>query len=433
MSTFLMEGGFLCGVSIVATGAGSYFVWRKVLGFLFLPSQIVYAINQARIEDSRKAFLTLPGYNSKRVRIPVDGSKSELDAVILKSQIVNGKPKFLIHLNANGVCYEDKLEPLMLLQRDLSSRGYSCSMLGVNYRGVGGSSGSDSKGAADIVKDAVSAIMWVHTTNKVEFKDIILHGHSIGGAAAVLACGELLKRKLVDIPMELPFVFADRTFYDLGEIVNDKLLEGAFDMRAIGGIIVLNMSLFLIVGLLCVTGFPHVTYISTAISSLVSASVLLDATETWIPPSKLVKLISPVTKNPSLLIKVMLGVLLVIVGNAIAGAAWQLASTAFAAGYFLGKMNLLNGLAIKLVKFLGWDMNLKESWKLLDESRKLVTFHEHDQMIPTDLSLKQLALPQVIVQLKMQSMNPHMYEFLSENSAEKINVMNLLRSLFFDN
>jgi len=463
----------------LCAGAASWALWSRTLSLLLLPAQVVYAMRQAELEQQRKEFLdsnrlarrvTIPvsqpnnptgllrstwGAISKRLgraNVNEEGNEvsekgqgkmanvqlvCELDAVeILHPQVSSGdRVKYLVHMNANGVVYEDRLLRAHNLQKALSARGWLCNMLVFNFRGVGHSTGR-TLGAQSLVDDARAAIEYLLNKGVLE-QDILVHGHSIGGAAAVVACAQLKRSGKT----HTPFVFADRTFDSLLEVVRDKL-GGGFNMGPVGAAIFANLAMATL--LVARLGFGITT--PDTFGLVQATTLVLTAGMVWTSET----LTGPVWPFTSAIDRMRTKRLQAaatlatrgLKACAICGIMYSLAVSigpAFSyamlmsiGGYILGAQLLLNRLALSLVQFFGWDIDVGSAFKSLDSKSKLVAYHNNDEMIPMTASLsracdvtkdKSVALHGAQFQL-----SPHMNEVFSGSNGYRS--LDMLRPFF---
>lgn len=155
---------------------------KAIVPYLLLPAVSVSQQYADRHKQERDAYKHV---NSEFVRIPVgvDGDIN-LDAVVWlnkgakNSSRGEGHPRWILWLNTNGVCLEDNLRFLERYSEDSGSN-----VLSFNYRGVGMSSGTPSSGS-DLVQDGMAAMNYLKVKHGAGSLDILIHGHSIGGAVA---------------------------------------------------------------------------------------------------------------------------------------------------------------------------------------------------------------------------------------------------------
>mmetsp|Transcript_17880 Transcript_17880/g.28992 ORF Transcript_17880/g.28992 Transcript_17880/m.28992 type:complete len:456 (+) Transcript_17880:1834-3201(+) len=437
---------FELGVAVVGTSTcvatASWYLWRGLLSYLFLPSQIVYALRQSDLEATRQEFLKRC-MHAQRVSIPIkngvvlDGVEFNNLSSVKYSGSADAEQKYFVHFNANGVCYEDKLESLLKLQQELAQRGWFCKVLCINYRGVGHSSGKTVR-AADLVEDVGGVLKWIKGERGVSWENISCHGHSIGGAAVVLACAALWQAEPLEkrddaeapdsihisvnhVPETHPFVLADRTFSSLGKVVEDKL-GSAFDMGPVGAILFANISIasFTLtrfgIGFIApiVYGFGGLTALVTSIAV---GRILTNYVGKWWPFFGYVSgLKSPKMREyASMAVRVgrcafVAGI--VAFGSVFIGPAWEITLLLTLAGFYLGRKGYLNQLSLRLVDLIGWKMDPGRDWHVLANERKVATCHPQDAMIPTHVSLSQECKEGVIT-LSSRYGDPHMYDLFS--------------------
>jgi hypothetical protein len=432
--------GVLLSIGVIV--ALSWLVWSRVLGLLFLPAQAVYAIQQAALEQQRTEFLA-HNRAARAVKIPVragaalprwvgrwlaergPSNDGELDAVELLHPDA-GAHHYLLVLPANGVVYEQTLGITLGVQSQLSRRGWKVSCLLLNYRGVGRSSGRV-LGGADLAADAGAALEWLARERGVALERVLVHGHSIGGAAGVLAVGALSELE----PSRRPFVLADRTFSSLGAVARSKLAEGVFDMAPIGALIFLNIALLcaavLNVGLGRATPrYPALPYLVT-LSALLPVRRLLEATAgpaEWPGADRRAR--TAVGWLRALLVAVALGRAAAMLSPSV-----ELALLLAGLGFAVGQLGRLTALAIRLVALFGWEMDSKAQWAALHADRKLAVFHPDDEMISPSVSLLGAsdAEQQQGLKLSTQQQSCHMYHLFSV-PQEREAVLNKLAPFF---
>lgn len=457
-ATLVSKAGSAGAVATLA-GLANYYGWRFILSMLFLPSQIVYVMRQKDIEANREQFLK-EVKNASRISVPTGQNGSEkLDGILLRHPNASCR-KFYVQLNANGVCYEEKLGIACDVQQIIR---HPCHMVFVNYKGVGASTGRTSCGN-DLVEDGIAVVEWLCKEHGATYDNIILHGHSIGGAAAVLAAAALARKRNINgnvglLPRSneprsnsldptqatsqssaqesLPFVLADRTFYSLADVVKDKLGED-FDMTPIGGFLFLDGAIvtFSIIRLGLGVDLPVIPGLSAltalGIAALVVTSLNRSVSPTWPLDEKARK------SSPNMKKVITYGILglrtfacttLLLMISSIVGPAWEYTVFIAALGAFLGKQNRLNSFALRLVRFLGWDMDVGPAWKTLPHNRKLILGHPQDGMIPSHVSLVQDHDTSNRIMLSSTSADPHMYEFYAVIS-ERSQVLDALRDFF---
>ncbi len=431
-------------LSLCTAVALSWLLWSRVLGFLFLPSQAVYAFQQAALEQQRTEFLA-QNRTARTVKIPVragpalprwvgrwlaergPGADGELDAVELPHPDGAGAVQhYLLVLPANGVVYEQTLGNTLGVQSLLSRRGWKVSCLLINYRGVGRSSGRV-LGGADLAADAGAALEWLARERGVPLERVLVHGHSIGGAAGVLAVGALAALD----PSRRPFVLADRTFSSLGAVARSKLAEGGFDMAPIGALIFFNLALLcaavLNLGLGRATPRHAVLPYLVTLAALLPVRRLLEATAgpaEWSGADR--RALAAAGWLRALLVALALGR-----AAAMLGPSAEFGLLLAGLGFAVGQLGRLTALAIRLVALFGWEMDSKPLWAALHADRKLAVFHADDEMISPSVSLLGAsdAEQQQGLKISAQQQSCHMYHLFSV-PQEREAVLNKLAPFF---
>lgn len=323
-----------------------------------------------------------------RVSIPVSNSK--LDAAIIGG---NTGREWIIYSNANGVCYEHILPYLYRISSTLNKR-----VLVYNYRGVGNSSGTCFS-AQDMVQDLKACVEYLQQQH---YSDILLWGHSIGGAVSVLVGNELRVK-----------VVADRSFANLSLVVLGKLTEGPLGSILCG--------FFSSVLVLCATvmvdfGFKleyELPVRGDGMLRLVAAGICLGffAMRLNLPQVQVRNMFAG-----GVLLQLLLGDLLL--------AYWQyehmptLLLLVFVCTFECANWNPLRfaGMLQRLVDMQGWVMN---PGAVVENGGKLVcTFINGDEMIPLQLSLKSSKTVELDGPRNMNEAR-HMYA-LSESELRRI-------------
>jgi hypothetical protein len=189
------------------------------VSYIFMPAQILTSLKRDVISRARSRVMsTMPTASCVRI----EGEGGELDAVIIKSAAYDTIPvekhKWIVFLCANGTCLEEYLRPAYTMTRDLSllrpglTETLAVNALCLNFRGVGGSEGRVLS-ARDLVADSLAAMKYLMNSHRTQPDNILLLGHSIGGAAAVIA-----RTKYPHGP-----VVSNRSFSTLLSVVNLKL------------------------------------------------------------------------------------------------------------------------------------------------------------------------------------------------------------------
>lgn len=220
----------------VGMSMGAVMLFRAVkfvASMALLPSQAV-GMNVTRLNQMREAFKNTlderdPGAVLEELAVPIvstrrlpavrdggDGRKQTraptLDAIFVRhSASPSPSAPLMLYLSANGMCYEDVLPDAYTLSRELGRN-----LVMMNYRGVGRSEARTVCGD-DLIEDVVSTLKYLESEFSVPGRDVLIWGHSIGGAAGVAAA---VKTKHVGALM------SDRSFYKLSLVIAEKIKEG---------------------------------------------------------------------------------------------------------------------------------------------------------------------------------------------------------------
>jgi len=200
-----------------ALGAGAL---KLLLRYLFLPSQ---TFGRTSLDQYRAEFKAAdPRGADQIVELTIASAGCLLDAVEWRNPATAGqslsgnqvlKERWVVWLNANGVC----LEELLLHSSIAQQYGglLDASVLLWNYRGVGRSTGSSGSGS-HLVQDATAVVQ--HLLDRgVQPQNILLHGHSMGGAVACVVAAQMKK------PLA---VISDRSFSSLKAVVKAHTRKG---------------------------------------------------------------------------------------------------------------------------------------------------------------------------------------------------------------
>ena len=320
-----------------------------------------------------------------------------VDAVILKNSTDKSCKGWIIYCNANGVCYEHILNYTQRL-----GNKFRRNICVFNYRGVGDSLGTCNNGN-EMVDDCISVIQYIKKNYPLtQDEDIILWGHSIGGAVSILAAHKLGSEWN-------GYIVADRSFGYLREVVKDKIEHGPLAPMISGFIASSMMFTFTLAFLLgygyqpwptfddsdttadfvrsTLSGFC-LSYVSFRLNSNPRYGFLAGLFGQMILGKYFLKSFYSLDSLPSVLIL-----------------AFTLAFELADRGYFLS-------LLLKIVSSQGWDLNPGEV--LPNLKKTMITYHKEDEMIPLECSLKKLAKPSSQKVLELAGPNypfsNHMYE-----------------------
>ena len=176
---------------IVVIGIGLAFVLLVVVGLLVFQDSLVYVpdVGEPALEPEQLGFVAGYSYEDVALATP-DGER--LPAMFFRARAVAaglraGEPlrteavrrtPALLWLHANAGTLVSRLPAV----RDVVARA-GCSVLIVDYRGYGASTGAPSE--AGLRTDAETALRWLRARADVDAAQIVVFGRSIGGAVAV--------------------------------------------------------------------------------------------------------------------------------------------------------------------------------------------------------------------------------------------------------
>lgn len=124
-----------------------------------------------------------------------------------------GDQKYIISINGRDTLFADD-DKLVQMQED--SKTTDAAVMAFNMPGMGNSEGS-SRQASDLV-EVTTDIVKMLINRGVKPENILLKGHSLGGAIATLTAADLHREKQ---PVRL---FVDRSFSSLTHVISDKLM-----------------------------------------------------------------------------------------------------------------------------------------------------------------------------------------------------------------
>lgn len=113
----------------------------------------------------------------EEVKIPSENGVS-LDGMIFRPEAGVSSEKWIVVFNGMGARYEEHVEALGALAKDVGAN-----VISFNYRGVGESDGRAKK-ASHLVADGAKVMEYLKDECKAEKENILLYGHSMGGGVA---------------------------------------------------------------------------------------------------------------------------------------------------------------------------------------------------------------------------------------------------------
>lgn len=345
------------------------------------------------------------------------------------------KRGYLIYANANGVCYEH-----ILRYTNFLGQFFNRKVVVFNYSGVGNSRGS-AQTAQDLVNDMTSVVRYVESVaeNKKDLEDVVLWGHSIGGAVALLFAGELSSRLVNDKKdeenggrIQSVKVVCDRSFSHLRDVVKEKISIGPM-APIVSGLLASSLTLWLTVSSLI--GFS-----SHVLPSFPEATWTVDVAKAIVGGLSLGWVTVRLGSVPRAYHFAFMGGFFfqVIVGNyLLRNSSYGLDAIpcilmfVFAVAFELGMKDAVQSLLGRMVEIQGWTMNpracLEEGLTSGTISKVIVTSHEFDEMISPQYSMKVIHPFKncYLVDLDGPQLHPssyHMYD-LNLHELEKIKAL----------
>lgn len=207
---------------------------RKVLGGLIskiiMPSQMLFAnqnINQLR--------QTLAQYGGE-VRFQKIPTTKQSQAALFEctnGNTIGKNTKVILHTYGNGDCAENHLQELI----DISAKNRNMVIAGMNFRNVASSGAGTVHSEQDWIDDIMQVVEH-YRKRGVPLKNIVLNGHSLGGAIATMAAAQLYQEALKKAgktekelsPQEKleysPRLLNNRSFSSLADEIMISLLRG---------------------------------------------------------------------------------------------------------------------------------------------------------------------------------------------------------------
>eukprot|EP00993_Chasmostoma_nieuportense_P000603 NODE_1556_length_1460_cov_17.136534_g1475_i0.p1 GENE.NODE_1556_length_1460_cov_17.136534_g1475_i0~~NODE_1556_length_1460_cov_17.136534_g1475_i0.p1 ORF type:complete len:434 (-),score=95.79 NODE_1556_length_1460_cov_17.136534_g1475_i0:76-1377(-) len=146
---------------------------NSVLVLVFLPSLLVSKFLAEDHRQKREAALRDPQWRQVWVQT---ADSVRIDMMLWERPPQEAKAKYLVWCPANAVCYEDIMQDLVNHQ----AKELRCNLVVFNYRGVGRSGSTWPKRGSDLSSD-LRAVMR-HVTKLTPSENILIYGHSLGGA-----------------------------------------------------------------------------------------------------------------------------------------------------------------------------------------------------------------------------------------------------------
>jgi len=368
-------------LAVVAGGVLYYRVVKFVTRCVLLPSTVIGFVNGPALAAA------LASHRGAR-RVSIRASKGAvLDGALLNADARSA----MVYCMANGVCFEQVLDEAERIGRHLHR-----AVLVFNYRGVGKSTGTVYS-AADMVDDVKACLDYLERERACAPADVLVWGHSIGGACGVIAAFERAHPGPV---------LADRSFAYLSRVVASKVKEGPL-AALVAGLIAAGLVIdATLVGLVGWGAVPWPT--SNELGSSPLARPVIVAASVYVILSQLA---------PAALAQrsaVQMGALQLFVGEfalvyiGLDGLASvpALAVVAFALAFSAGRHGSFDNALVSLVGALGWRLDPGDVWAKIP--RRALTFHRDDEMISPENSLATAASSngEIVVELR-RSVGPH--------------------------
>eukprot|EP00667_Euglena_gracilis_P007647 EG_transcript_7730 len=348
-----------------------------VLVHLFLPALLAHRFTTewVNLERMREMFLAEEPAWEPLPTATLDGVR--IDAMLWRATSTEPaeKQKWLIWCNANAVCYEELMGPII---HNLG-KALRCNVALFNYRGVGNSARQWPLTEDDLYDDA-RAVYRALLRLGADAEKILIYGHSLGSAV-----GASLRR----VSPGGPFC-SDRSFSSLAAAAAHHaagesglaaaILIGVYfsvahyglQLCCYGGALRLGVGLtaFRIVGLAA----QLVWALSGRYLAIIAGFAAFDAAFTW--------LLTVVEGRPPHLAGILL------VGG---GVAVQHVLLGEVVGALFWASGVLRAVCPWLLRTLGWEMDQVAAWKSFT-GKKLLIYHPGDGLIPPAVSLYEALL-----------------------------------------
>ncbi|MBP9721577.1 MAG: alpha/beta fold hydrolase [Gammaproteobacteria bacterium] len=193
--------------------------------------------------------------SSKYLQVPSSGN-AKITFVECRYLCFDLPQKVIIHIYGRQDCVEKHSREL--LQKALYFKAHNITIVGLNLRNVMASTGIP-RCQQDWIDD-VKAVVDYYVQSGINLNNILLHGHSMGGAIATLAAAQLYKQELIKNKKSKKSkkskncirVLNDRSFSTLPR-VTVKLIFGGFGSGLFVGCVFAGLALLILAPFIGVT------------------------------------------------------------------------------------------------------------------------------------------------------------------------------------
>ena len=289
--------------------------------------------------------------------------------------------RWLVWLNANGVCYEEVMEEIA------SAWGGVANILLFNYRGVGLSEGNPRVGD-DLVDDGIGAVEYLRREYGADPDKVLIYGHSMGGGAGSIARTHYPNGPLV----------VDRSFASLTVTVGPHLIGfmayvvglaiGLFAAPLLASFSVSHTSPGWIYHAVVVVVWSVLVWFGAGLVMRYQFQVSDESLPGWVAKAR------AQGRARSLVLgfgyaPIVVVLCFMVFGRSVGSFSWPISALLHIFQISLGTIPV--GLALAhfggvaflgpiLIKALGWDMDAASAWPKVT-GNKLLFYHDQDEMV----------------------------------------------------
>lgn len=187
-----------------STDGNTGIVFGKSVGRIVLPAQNF----KRRNSDTTAIAAALGRFAPQSFYTRVPAGPVGIETLVLIPWQSSKRDRIVIRCAGNGEFLADAVDELTA-----DSEALGCAVMGFSYPGVGGSSGTP-KCAADVVHATRNLV--VRVSDNLGMRDVVLKGHSLGGAIAVQVAAAMHREG------RAVRVFVGRSFADVASVASPE-------------------------------------------------------------------------------------------------------------------------------------------------------------------------------------------------------------------